>query len=309
MKIKEIDIADAGFRAFAEKYGSIFLHADWLALYDSNLKVYVLKKGEELIGVFLLYEFKKIGLTFCIPPPFSPYNCLTVKNDVDKEECLKTVLAFISQKKAIVKKLAFDSSYFDFAYSQNSFTRTTGHTYVIPIHANQNVQANYLPKRRQQIRRALKDEVVVKKICEETIFLNLVKLTFQRQGKKIDFARVAKIVSKFLNHSNAFAYCSYLNEVPLTAYLCIHDNSTAYYILGGYNEEKKHIGAGPLAMDACIQEARNRKLMYFDFEGSMVPSIARYFKEFGGELHEYPVYQSINSVGKIIVKLKKMVLK
>ena len=51
--------------------------------------------------------------------------------------------------------------------------------------------------------------------------------------------------------------------------------------------------AAPMAMFACIRQARELGLEVFDFEGSMIPGIERYFRSFGGTLT--PLYRVVKA--------------
>jgi hypothetical protein len=55
-------------------------------------------------------------------------------------------------------------------------------------------------------------------------------------------------------------------------------------MFSGYDKQKKHHGAGALAVTQCIKEAKKRNLQYFDFDGSVIPNLEKYFRGFGGEL-------------------------
>ncbi|HOK80319.1 MAG TPA: GNAT family N-acetyltransferase, partial [bacterium] len=80
---------------------------------------------------------------------------------------------------------------------------------------------------------------------------------------------------------------SFKGAKAISAMLCIHNNSYAHYLLGGYDESSKHRGAGVLSMWEGIIYAKSLGLKYFDFEGSMVPEIEKYFRGFGGVLTPY----------------------
>ena len=67
----------------------------------------------------------------------------------------------------------------------------------------------------------------------------------------------------------------------------MHDSQTAYYLLGGYQAEERHHGAGALAVFEAIQHCREIGLKTFDFEGSVIPAIEKYFRGFGGQLKPY----------------------
>ena len=67
----------------------------------------------------------------------------------------------------------------------------------------------------------------------------------------------------------------------------MYDKITTYYLLGGYDFENKHHGAGPLVIWESIKYSKEIGLKYFDFEGSMVPQIEKHFRGFGGKLTPY----------------------
>jgi len=116
---------------------------------------------------------------------------------------------------------------------------------------------------------------------------NLVKSTFMRQNKKVNNYYLKKILYEFTNQENSFSFVALKDGIPLSAALCVYDKNTAYYLLGGYDYENKHHGAGALVIWESIKYAKSIGLKEFDFEGSMVPQIERYFRGFGGRLTPY----------------------
>ena len=65
--------------------------------------------------------------------------------------------------------------------------------------------------------------------------------------------------------------------------LFIKDNSQIIYLAGAITDIGKKTGAMPLIFNKIIEENASSPL-YLDFEGSMVDSIARFFKSFGSEV-------------------------
>jgi len=51
--------------------------------------------------------------------------------------------------------------------------------------------------------------------------------------------------------------------------------------------------------------AREKGLKTFDFEGSMIPEVEKYFREFGGTLIPYYVAYKAPTALKLILKLNK----
>ena len=72
---------------------------------------------------------------------------------------------------------------------------------------------------------------------------------------------------------------------PLGGVWIAWDDKRAYYLLGGFDHSAKSNNAVALAMWRAIQfTATNLKLPEFDFEGSMIPAVERFFRKFGGTI-------------------------
>ena len=82
-------------------------------------------------------------------------------------------------------------------------------------------------------------------------------------------------------------HIAYNENKAVAATFCVHDKKTAYYLFGGYDVLNKHHGAGVSTMWNCMMHAKREGLNIFDFEGSMIPEVEKYFREFGGELIRY----------------------
>ena len=56
-----------------------------------------------------------------------------------------------------------------------------------------------------------------------------------------------------------------------------------------------------------LKKPKENKSKVFDFEGSMIPQIEKYFRGFGGELTPYFVLQKNNWMGSTMLKLRKLI--
>lgn len=81
----------------------------------------------------------------------------------------------------------------------------------------------------------------------------------------------------------------------------VMDGRTCYYLVGAIDPESKSDGAMSLLMWEGIQEA-SRQGLAFDFEGSMIEPIERYFRSFGAE--QVP-YHSIASTPSYLLRSAK----
>jgi hypothetical protein len=77
------------------------------------------------------------------------------------------------------------------------------------------------------------------------------------------------------------------------AYL-VHDDRFTYYLAGGSDPELRTSGAGSQVVWAGIRAAAERGLG-FDFEGSMLAGVEKFFRAFGGEPVPYSVVRATPS--------------
>jgi hypothetical protein len=98
---------------------------------------------------------------------------------------------------------------------------------------------------------------------------------------------------------------------PLGAVWIAWDEKRAYYLLGGYDHSAKSNNAVALAMWRAIQfTATDLKLPEFDFEGSAIPAVERFFRKFGGTLTPYHCirYQRPSGVRRVARNLAMVFL-
>jgi hypothetical protein len=316
VQIKSIDHGSPEYLRFIGAGSSVYNQPRWLQLYGNACSVMGVYDRDTLLAVFNTFLFKKSLLQFFIPPPFSPDCACLVAPGADRKAVVDTIKNWI-EVYAAKKSMALARFNFSYKYTElleqtelKGFGKKYNYTYVLNLKGTDDVQSLFAPKRRQQIRRAVKDGLQVKQMDKElSVVYHLVWKTFARQEKSIDEKMVKRILYGFAesNPANCFSFGSFLDGQCILAYFCIHHDKEAFYLLGGYDENKKHIGAGPLAMNACIEHAKKLGIEVFDFEGSMEPSIEKYFKEFGGEKKVYTCFERSNKLGTMAVKLKKMV--
>ncbi len=67
--------------------------------------------------------------------------------------------------------------------------------------------------------------------------------------------------------------------------IIVWDDRRAYYLVGGYDDAADSANATALAMWSAVRfTSEVLHLPVFDFEGSMVPAVERFFRKFGGAL-------------------------
>jgi len=135
-------------------------------------------------------------------------------------------------------------------------------------------------------------------------FYELNKMTFERQGLSIPYSYefVKRLFDNCKENSSVKIYFAKdLENNIIAANFLVYDENTVYYLMGGIDPNKKDMGG----MDLILYESIKFALMNsrsFDFEGSMIESIEKYFRSFGAIQKPYFQISKINS--KIIQTIK-----
>lgn len=294
--ISETDIAI--YDVLAIKYGTIFNTAGWLQMFGDNIRIYgVYDKGDKLIGGFHLYKQKKFGLSIYRNPPFTPlvgpFLNIESQKPVSIMSKWKKVLSLMadhleSLPYAIISVSLGRNIVDTQPFRWRKFKVIPGYTYILDLsNSVKDIEMDMSAERRNDISKAMRDGLTTKLVDDYSIVKSLVLKTFSRQEIVANEYYLNKILFEFANSGNAFATVAFKDDNPISASFCVYDNNTAYYLLGGYDSENKHHGAGPLAVWEAIKHTKELGLKQFDFEGSMVPKIETYFREFGGRLTPY----------------------
>lgn len=112
--------------------------------------------------------------------------------------------------------------------------------------------------------------------------------TFTRQGLPApDPARLERIdaAAGARDARTTLFACDELDRIHAVAYV-VRDRRVAYYLMGGGDPELRTSGASSLLMWEAILRMRNA-VEVFDFEGSMLRPVERFFRSFGGRQSPY----------------------
>jgi lipid II:glycine glycyltransferase (peptidoglycan interpeptide bridge formation enzyme) len=122
-------------------------------------------------------------------------------------------------------------------------------------------------------------------------------MTFARQGRSISYSlEFIKNLYRTCKTNNAvkmFFAKDKENNIIAGNFL-IYDENTVYYLMGGIDPKYKDLGGMDVVQFESIKFTLNsgRK---FDFEGSMIESIEKYFRSFGAIQKPYFHISKTNS--------------
>lgn len=165
------------------------------------------------------------------------------------------------------------------------YSQTTHYTYRLQSLADiDSVWGGMQSNIRSDVRKAQERfEVKIESDASFDDFLRLNDLTFERQGKAPPYGR------EFLHRLDGAAAAQHARCVFIArdaagrahagAYL-VWDAEAAYYLMGGGDPELRNSGATSLCMWEAIKFA-STVTKSFDFEGSMIEPVERFFRAFG----------------------------
>jgi hypothetical protein len=276
--------------------GTLFHKTFWLRTAGYKFTIYgYFREGMLLAGFPLPYR-TEFGIKLAMPPPLTPYLGVIFKRQDTK------YVTRLSQEKKISREIAhiLKGSFHHISYGfppgavdlqpfvWEGFATSITYTYIVHLENElENIWMALTDKNRNQIRKAEKDGITVVQSDDFSHTVSLVEKTFARQNKSLfpeSAACSSNDVLKKRNQCKSFLAKNADGDLIAAAYI-VWDNKRAYYQLGGYDSERSHGGASALALWEAIKFSKEQlNLKEFDFEGSMIPRLEEFFREFGGEL-------------------------
>ncbi len=317
MALEIINISKKEYLEFSINFNNVFCSKEWLDIYSDKISFCKVSENNNLtMAVFYYYRDKKNIIDFFHSPSFTPYNGflynLISNNYANQKSDFKKILNSIAQyfdklAKNKIIKIAFPPEIIDMQpFIWKNFKVIPNYTYKISLSQSLSIIESKMSKeRRNDIKKATKDGIISIKCEDNKIVKQLIEKTFNRNELNINNELLDKILFQYSNNDNSFSFVSYQNEKPISAVFCIFDKTTAYYLLGGYDNKNKHSGAGALSLWNAIEHSKNLGLEVFDFEGSMLVPVEKYFRNFGGDIVPYFTINKANILLEIVLKFIK----
>jgi len=299
--------------------GTLFHKSYWLKASGREFRIYGYFKGEELLaGLPVVVSVTRLGIKCASHPVLTPY--LGVIFRERKAKYVKRISEEKEMSTAIAARIKedFDSIYFQFTpfstdlqpFIWQGFSTDVRYTYLLELDDLANVWKGMDAKRRNDITRAEKDGIYVKSSNDFNQTFGLVEKTFERQEKQATFKSTAFKYNEILSQNGqsiSFLARNKEGEAIATVYI-VWDEKRSYYLLGGYDPEKRHHGGSAIAMWEAIKFTKEKLgLNQFDFEGSMIQPVEQFFRKFGGKLTPYYTVSWMNPRAKYASLVSKLV--
>ena len=283
--------------------GTIFTTPEWLeAVAPGNWDYIINESNGSIKACMPIILNQKLGFTICNMPPFTQSLGIMYPAVEGKyAEVLTRKINALSELISVIPK----NSYFRqrlhpsitnwLPFYWQGYNQSTRYTYVIKDLVDQDkIWKSFRSNIRQEIRKASKTI----KIFQEDDFDALsfcIDSTFARQkNKDFDFYTLKNIFDACKKLKNGKIFLAKNGKEICGAIYLVWDEKSAYYIAGGSPKEVRTTGSMPLLLWEAIKFS-SKVTRNFNFEGSMIKPIERFFRAFGGELVPYYDITKINS--------------
>ncbi len=300
MKIRSLGRAEIEiYDALALQHGTLFNCSDWLALFGDNVQILgIFEDGGEMVGGLSFAIEHRFGLKIVRNAPYTPicgpFIAVKAQNPVAileiRRKVLECVIEYLEKENPAIIRLGLDQKIFDaLPFYWAGFKVIPAYTYRLDLSSSlEQIKREMSSERRKNITKAGRDGLTVRLTTDLNVVKQLHLATFNRQKMQVNQTWMNAILFKYANSLNSYSYTTYrADNIPVATCFVVYDSITAYYLIGGYRADLGHHGAGALAMFEAIKHAKEIGIKIFDFEGSVVPAIERYFRGFGGELTPY----------------------
>jgi hypothetical protein len=299
-----------------EFYIPLFLKPWWLdAVAEDGWDVRIAYEKETVSGVFPYCTKSKWNFDKSYIPNFTPYLGPWIiypekLNEYEKRSFeKKTISNLLSQLPAlddVRMKLHWQQDN-ALPYFWHGFHQTTHYTYVLEdIKNTDKVYINFKDSLKRQIYKAEK-QVTIELTEDWKPIAHLFKNSLDRQEAKINipdtvFEKIDK-AAKEQNAGKIFVAKNQKEEIIAGIYI-LYDENSAYYLYGGYNELEAQSGAMSLLFWEAIQHA-STVTKAFDFEGSRIEGVERFFRSFGGSLKScHFIWKTTSPLLRLLLQLK-----
>ncbi len=301
------------YRQWAAKHPlPLFHRPEWLDAV-CNWEAVVYQKGNDVWGLWPLPIVEQKGFRRITQPYLSPYLGPVIfypqgqKNAsriAHEKQVLGELLGLLPDYASLdIKCTPALTNGLPFYWAD--LNQTTRYTYILnELTDNAVTFADFKDNVRREVRKAEKQLTVCDANSIKALF-ELKKASYEakKQSLPFDFPFVEGIYNTVSTNSwGQILEARDEQNLLHASILLVWDHETMHYILGAADPEHNNSGAMSLLLWQGIQLATEKGLA-FNFEGSMIPAIERFFSAFGGTLTPY---HHITHERSKLLKLKKL---
>jgi hypothetical protein len=260
---------------YAESWFLDIVSPDWEALI-----------GEDYEYVMPLPVKKKFGISFLVQPPFTQQLGVFSSLPVD-ENIIKRFIQKIPCR-----------SYHLCLNEQNPYSKGIKQpNFILSLNKDYDTLSSaYSTNTKRNLKKAYSYNIKIQKDISANDFLKFYHATEKNYNEPPE--KVNKLILNAVERGSMTVYGAYNTHNMLIAALCLlHSRQRLIYWLPVSNQEGKNGLAMFRIINEIIQKYENQEFI-FDFSGSSVPNIARFYQGFNAKMQSYVIVKhwSVNDL-------------
>ena len=227
-------------------------------------------------AIFPLPVKKKLGASYISQPLF------TQQLGLFSSENSNNVDAFL---RAIPKKIWMRSLQI---HNQLENAKTKDNFELDISAAIEKIRKRYSQNVRRNLKKAAEHNLEIKQ-CSNDLLIQLFKQNKGKEVKELDkkaYAILSELLQKIQQKEKGKCFGVYKKEQLISAAFFSKCLGRSVYLFSASNSSAKEIGANHFLIDNYIAKYKKDSLI-LDFEGSMIPSLARFYASFGADKKKY----------------------
>jgi hypothetical protein len=257
----------------------VYAQSWYLDLISPNWDAFI---GGDYTYVMPLIIKRKFGIAFLLQPIFAQQHGIFPEADNSIQNTFLTTIR--DHFKYVTVNLNASHSE-PFSEGFNVQARKNFILKLSPLY--EELKNNYSKHTRRQIRKADDNKVFIIKGLPSGDYLDLKNLATDSKLSKQSMQTLKRLIEYGHSHGNGMIYAAYnQNNMLCAAAFFLFTSQRALYLNAVSSEEGKNTNAMHKIVDQFIQEHSGTSLT-LDFEGSVIPGIARFYEGFGSEPEQY----------------------
>ncbi len=261
------------------KNARIYALSTYLNTVAHHWDVLVLRNYE---AVMPLPWNRKYGIKYIYPPCWTQQLGVFSAQNIDKELMLSFLKAI---PKVFLKTTLQLNTSCGYAYHHKKVN------YVLKLEDSyENLYKNYRKDRRDRLKKFKKSGLSITVATQADDIIELFKnsYTYSKQLNIEDYQKLI-VLSEQQELQPVILKIYNADGVLISGSIFFKDHHRIYYLFSANNKEGNKIQGNTAILDNVIyQYAKTHRTL--DFEGSMIPGIASFFKSFGSEVEDYYLF-------------------
>jgi len=285
----------------------VFHKSWWLDAVCKDWDAVVVKNGDNVAGVWPYSRETKAGIKMSRQPPLTPYlgphafyphDLKNTRRDNYEHETVRGLAAHLPplpvwniscmpglKQVGLLQELKFNTNF--------------RQTFVADLTLSDNDLLSGLHTDfRRSIRKAA-DELAIENLpgCAGDLF-RFQAATLERKGTGIHYSPqlLEQLISESVAQNSGALWVAKKRGVIEAILWNLWDATRSYYLVGAKNPEVRDNHAMTMLIWHSMMHCKSLGKASFDFEGSMIPGVERFFRNFGGKRELYPVLQKNDSL-------------